>query len=324
MRLDKRTMLALLAVAAALLSPSMSQAEGQPPRLLVSIAPLHSLASAVMEGVATPELLMSAKSSPHDFSLKPSQAKQLQKADLVLWVGPQLESFLDKPVKGLAGKGRLLTISEIPGIRLLQVREGGPWEAHDHDHEAHDGKGHKHDHEEALETDGHLWLDIANAKLTADVLASRLAAIDPANGERYRQNAVQLALSLDKLDENVKRELTGLAGKPYVVYHDAFQYFETRYGLTGAGSITLEERQPSAKKLAAMKRKISDLKAVCVFREPQAPAKLAQLVAEGTQAKLDVLDDLGSELTPGAGLYPDLMLGIARNLRRCLAGSAGG
>lgn len=323
MRMIAPPVLARLVLLAVVLAPSSLRAEGPPPLLVTSIAPLHSLASGVMKGVGKPELLMSAQASPHDFSLKPSQARLMQKADLVLWIGPQMESVLSKPLKGAAETGRLLTVSEILGIRLLQVREGGPWDAHDHDHDL-GAKGRKHDEADALEVDGHLWLDVANAKLTVQALASRLSALDPANGERYRRNAQDLLASLDKLDESVKREVAGLSGKPFVVHHDAFQYFETRYGLNGAGSITLEERQPSAKQLAAMKRKVSNLKAVCVFKEPQAPATLARLVAEGTSARLDVLDDLGSGLTPGAGLYADLLMGIARNLKRCLAGSAGG
>jgi zinc transport system substrate-binding protein len=296
-----------LSVIVGLLLASASAMASEPPKVLVSLAPLHSLAASVMKGAATPELLMPASASPHDFSLKPSDAKRIQNADLVLWVGPQMESFLSKPLVGLKDKQRLLTVSELPGMLLLEPREGGPWEVHA------DGHGHGEQ-----EQDGHLWLDIGNAKLLAGALAERLSSLDPAHGALYRQNAAELSARLDRLDRELKDRLAPLAGKPYVVYHDAFQYFEKRYGLAPAGSITLEERAPSAKTVARLRAKIAKLKAACVFKEPQAPEKPVLMVAEGLNVKIGSLDDLGATLTPGMQLYEDLLKGAAASLADCL------
>jgi zinc transport system substrate-binding protein len=299
---------------AALLFPLQALAAEAGPKVLVSIAPLHSLAAAVMAGVGPPELLMPASASPHDFSLKPSQAKSIQDADLVVWAGPQLEGFLTKTVKAAEQKGKLLTMGELPGLVRHEAREGGPWDAHEH---AHNDEA-KH----ALEIDGHFWLDIGNAKLLADALADRLSLQNPFHAAQYRQNARDLATKLDRLDRELKADLAPLAGKPYVVYHDAFQYFEKRYGLTPAGSITLEERNPSAKKIAALRRKISEVKAACVFKEPQAPARPAEMVAEGLSVRFGTLDDLGSSQAPGPDLYPNILKGVAADLRRCLLAAA--
>ncbi|MFA6019282.1 MAG: zinc ABC transporter substrate-binding protein [Rhodospirillales bacterium] len=280
--------------------------------VLVSIPPLHSLAASVMAGAGSPDLLMPGSASPHDFSLKPSQAKQIQKADLVVWVGPDMEGFLVKPLKGLKDKGKLLTMSAVPGMTKLEPREGGPWEAHEH--EALQGHAHGE-----LETDGHLWLDIGNARLLAGALALKLSALDSAQADLYRQNAKALDARLEQLDAFLKRDLAPLSGQSYVVYHDALQYFERRYGLTPAGSITLEERKPSAKTIAKLRQKITKLGAKCVFKEPQAPARPAEMLAEGLPVRIGSLDDLGAAIEPGPALYERLLQDLSASLRGCLA-----
>lgn len=294
-----------------LLSTAVEAAEAKP-RVLVSIPPLHSLAASVMAGAGSPDLLMPGSASPHDFSLKPSQAQQIQKADLVVWVGPEMEGFLMKPLRGLKDKGKLVTMSALPGMTKLEPREGGPWEAHAHEEE----QGHAHGD---LETDGHLWLDIGNARLLAAALALKLAALDPAQADIYRQNAKALDARLEQLDASLKRDLAPLAGHSYVVYHDAMQYFERRYGLMPAGSITLEERKPSAKTIARLRQKITKLGAKCVFKEPQAPARPAEMLAEGLPVRIASLDDLGAGIEPGPALYERLLQGLSESLRGCLA-----
>lgn len=289
---------------------SAVQAADSKPAVLVSIPPLHSLAASVMAGAGSPDLLMPGSASPHDFSLKPSQAQQIQKADLVVWVGPEMEGFLVKPLKGLKDKGKLLTMSAVSGMTKLEPREGGPWEAHAHEAE--------HAHGE-LETDGHLWLDIGNARLLVGALADKLAALDPAQADLYRKNAKVLEARLEQLDASLKRDLAPLSGQSYVVYHDALQYFERRYGLTPAGSITLEERKPSAKTIARLRQKIAKLGAKCVFKEPQAPARPAEMLAEGLPVRIGSLDDLGAGIEPGPALYERLLQGLSENLRGCLA-----
>ncbi|CAA6603478.1 High-affinity zinc uptake system protein ZnuA [Rhodospirillaceae bacterium LM-1] len=290
-----------------LLCPFQVLAAIDAPRVLASIPPLHSLAVQVMAGAGSPELLMKGSSSPHDFSLKPSDAKRLAQADLVLWVGPELEGFLVKPVAGLAAKKSIVQMTAIAGMTLHDMREGGPWGGHDgHGHDAHD------------EMDGHLWLDIGNAKKLADVLAAKLAAIDPARAALYLGNATALSARLDQLDADLKRELAPLAGKPFMVHHDAIQYFERRYGLMGVGSVTLNERQPSAKSVAALRRKIASLKAQCIFKEPQSQVRLTETLASEMRLRLGTLDDLGAALEPGNELYEKLLRDLAASLKACL------
>ncbi|MBF0167051.1 MAG: zinc ABC transporter substrate-binding protein [Alphaproteobacteria bacterium] len=288
---------------------------GETPRVVASIAPLHSLAASVMAGAGEPELLLQANASAHDFSLRPSQARILQRADLVLWVGPEFESFLVKPVSSLSAQGRVLTMSDLPGMLKLNVRKGDFWESHAH------GKG--HNVASSFETDGHLWLDIGNAKLLAAALADRLSIIDSRNAGLYQRNASALASRLDLLDSHLKARLAPLAARPYVVFHDAFQYFEKRYGLSPLGSITQDERKPSAKALAALRGKISDSGGACIFKEPQASPRLAEILVEGLPVRIGSLDDLGAGLKLGPDMFNSLMSGLADSLRECLLVSAG-
>ncbi|MBF0353863.1 MAG: zinc ABC transporter substrate-binding protein [Alphaproteobacteria bacterium] len=297
------------------LIPSFGALAGETPKVVASIAPLHSLAASVMAGVGEPELLLQANASAHDFSLKPSQVRILQRADLVLWVGPEFESFLTKPVTSLGGKGRVLTMSDLPGMLKLKMRKGDFWESHAH------GEG--HNVASSFETDGHLWLDIGNAKLFAAALADRLSIIDPLHAGLYQRNASALALRLNLLDSHLKVQLAPLAARPYVVFHDAFQYFEKRYGLSPLGSITHDERKPSAKALAALRGKISDSGGACIFKEPQASPRLAEILAEGLRVRIGSLDDLGAGLKPGPQMFDSLMTGLADSLKECLDSSAG-
>ncbi|TAN55047.1 MAG: zinc ABC transporter substrate-binding protein, partial [Rhodospirillales bacterium] len=257
-----------------------------------------------------PELLLKGNVSPHDFSLKPSQAKNMREADLIVWVGPQFESFMAKPVASLGSPGRVLSMAEVPGMEILEPREGGAWETHGH--------GHDHGPVSGLEADGHLWLDIGNAKRFAEALAAKLSAIDPSHAARYRLNASALNAGLDRLDGELKKELAPLSAKPYVVFHDAFQYFERRYGLNPLGSITMDERKPSAKTIAKLRRKLVELKAGCVYREPQASARPAEMLAEGLNVRIGTLDDLGSRFKPGPDLYPETLRDLAASLKACL------
>ncbi|ALG74004.1 zinc transporter [Azospirillum thiophilum] len=322
----------LNALSAALLSalfvspalPALADA----PKVVVSIKPIHSLVAAVMQGVGEPALLVRGGASPHSYAMKPSDAKALSAADLVVWVGPELESFLEKPLKANAPKARLLTLMELKGLTLLESREGGAWEAHDHGHESHDHKGHDHkahdhkDHDhgdEHEELNSHIWLDPANARAIVVATAEALAARDPADAEAYRTNADRTLQALDALDAELKATLAPLKDKPFVVFHDAYQYFEARYDLSAVGSITVSpDRRPSAKRLSAIRAKIGGLGAACVFAEPQFEPALVQTVVEGTKAKTGVLDPEGADLAEGVALYPTLLRNLAASLRGCL------
>lgn len=286
-------------------------AEG--PAVVASITPVHSLAAAVMEGVGEPFLLVKGASSPHDYILKPSDARALNGAKLVFLVDDRvLENFLAKPLAALAGKAKVMRLAAAPGVRRLGPREGGAWESHDHEDD-------KHDHHDEAELDPHLWLDPRNAKAMTEAMAAALAEADPARAAAYRDNATKALARLDALDSDLKARLAPAAGKPFVVYHDAYQYFEAAYGLTAAGSVTVSpERKPGAKRLKAIRAKIADLKAACVFAEPQFDPRLAGTLAEGTGARTGILDPLGAALSPGPGLYPQLMENLAEGLTGCL------
>lgn len=302
------------------------------PKVVVSIKPIHSLVASVMHGVGEPVLLVRGGASPHSYTMKPSDAKALSAADLVVWVGPEMEGFLEKPLKANAPKATRLTLMEQKGMTLLQTREGGAWEAHDHGHEAHghDGHGHKdHDHKDHAhsgqddddhdELNTHIWLDPANARAIVTATADALATRDPANAEAYRTNADRTLQAIDALDTELKATLAPLKDKPFVVFHDAYQYFEARYDLSAVGSITVSpDRRPSAKRLSAIRAKIAGLNAACVFAEPQFEPTLVRTVVEGTKARTGVLDPEGADLPEGEALYPALLRNLAASLRGCL------
>ncbi len=312
------TLTAALAAVAAL------PAHAEVPKVVVSIKPIHSLVASVMHGVGEPTLLVRGGASPHSYTMKPSDAKALSAADLVVWVGPELESFLEKPLKANAPKATLLTLMDLKGLTLLETREGGAWEAHDHgrkgghDHKGHDHKGHDHA-EEHEELNSHIWLDPANARAIVTATAEALAAKDPAGAETYRTNADRTLQQLDALDAELKAALAPVKDKPFIVFHDAYQYFEARYDLSAVGSITVSpDRRPSAKRLSAIRAKIGGLGAACVFAEPQFEPALVQTVVEGTRARTGVLDPEGTELPEGEALYPALLRNLAASLRGCL------
>jgi zinc transport system substrate-binding protein len=306
---------ALFLLIAVLIGAGRAAAAG--PEVVVSIKPIHSLVAAVMEGVGTPALIVPGGASPHLYTLRPSDAQHLASARIVFWIGPIFESFLTKPLAALAGNAEIVELDRAPAIMLLPAREGGPWEPHA------DEPAHHHASQRdaaAEEMDGHLWLDPANAKAIAAVAAARLATIDPANAQRYGENAAALSGRLETLDATLEERLRPLRERPFVVFHDAYQYLTRRYGLAAVGSVTVSpERPPSAQRIAAIHAKVAALKARCVFRESQFPPRLIDTVTAGTAALSGVLDPEGSDLAPGPDLYFALMRGLADSLANCLA-----
>lgn len=302
------------------------------PNVVVSIKPIHSLVSAIMQGVGEPKLIVEGSASPHTFTLKPSNAIALQKADLVFWVGHGMEAFLEKPLDSIASKATVVTLEDAPGIEKLHFREGGPFEAHDHGdhHHDHDGDhdeeaGHEHGHDDhdhgAYDT--HLWLDPMNAKALAQEIERRLVQADPANATTYQQNGAGLMKRLDALDTELKTTLAPVKDKPFIVFHDAYQYFEHRYGVNVAGSITVSpENMPGADRVTQIHKKLTDLGATCVFAEPQFEPKLISVVTEGTKARSGTLDPEAGTLTPGPELYFDMMRGLATSMKTCLKQSS--
>lgn len=313
---------AAASAAALLLMPSLAAAEV---RVVVSVKPIHSLVASIMQGVGEPSLIVAGAASPHTYTLKPSDAQKLEDADVVFWIGHDFEAFLDKPLEALPGDAKVVALSESPGLIKLPFREGGPFEAHDDgDHEDHAAEAgneteHHDDHEHGG-TDMHLWLDPMNAKAMAAEIRDTLAAADPANADAYRANAEALDKELDALDKDITAAVEPVKDKPFVVFHDAYQYFENRYHVRVAGSVTVSpETMPGAERLSTIHAKIGELGAACVFAEPQFEPKLLDVVTEGTAAKSGVLDPEGGALTEGPALYGELLHAMATSLVDCLS-----
>ncbi|OCJ05842.1 zinc ABC transporter substrate-binding protein [Agrobacterium sp. 13-626] len=284
------------------------------PDVVVSIKPIHSLVAAIMDGVGTPELIVDGAASPHTYALKPSNAKALEAAKVVFWVGPGMETFLEKPLSALGANALVVELDKAPGITKLKFREGGAFEADDDGDEPTD---HDHDHGEF---DTHLWLDPHNAKAMTAEITTTFVAADPANALTYEANQKALDDSLDALDAEIASTLAPVKSKPFIVFHDAYQYFERRYGVRVAGSITVSpESIPGAQRISEIHGKVAELGATCVFAEPQFEPKLVNVVLEGTSAKSGVLDPEAATLPQGPDLYFDLMRGIANSLKTCLS-----
>ena len=300
------------------------------PRVVTSIKPVHSLVAGVMDGIGRPTLLVEGGGSPHTYALKPSQAAGLQKADMVFWIGGELEAFLEKPVATIAAKARSVELVHAPGLSMLEKRHGGSFEAHRHDNEhdddhkdEHKEEAHGHDKDHHADHDAgdlHIWLDPVNAKALVRVIAGELMRADPENAQRYRRNADAMLMLLDALRAEVDGRLAPLRGRPFVVFHDAYQYFEHRFGLQAAGSITVSpETIPGAERIREIRARLGKLNAACVFTEPQFQPKLVRVVTEGTGVKTGVLDPLGADIADGPELYFTLIRNMASSMEKCLA-----
>jgi zinc transport system substrate-binding protein len=303
--------------------------------VVASIKPVHSLVSAVMEGVGTPDLIVRSTGSEHAYSLRPSDANALQNAKVIFWIGPEMETFLTNSIQTLGGKATVVALDDTKGLTKLKFRDGGPFEAHSHDaearedgdhahddHDDHDHEGHDHDaHDEHAHgrDDLHVWLDPLNAKLLLGEIETTLSAADPANAQAYKHNAQAYAARLDSLVAEIDAALAPVRTKPVIVFHDAYQYFEQRFGVNVVGSITVNpEIMPGAQRVADIRARIIELDAACIFSEPQFEPRLVTVVAEGTNAKTGVLDPLGAELTDGPELYLDLIRNMATSFTTCL------
>jgi zinc transport system substrate-binding protein len=287
--------------------PEAAQAQ-----VVASIKPVHSLVAAVMAGVGAPELIVHGAASPHTYSLRPSDATRLAAARLVFWIGPAYEGFLVKPLATLAPSATVVTLAQAPGMTVLPARHGGIWGEHEREHDGHD--------DAADETrDGHLWLDPRNAAAMTGAIAAALAAADPARAAAYTTNAAAVQRDLARLDEELASRLAPVRGVGFIVFHDAYQYLETRYGLAALGAVTVSpEAKPGARRVAELRARIRASGAKCVFAEPQfEPALVRTLVAE-TGARVGTLDPLGADMADGPALYPTMMRRLADSLVRCL------
>ncbi len=287
-------------------------------RVVVTSKPIHALASSVMAGIGTPELLVGGQTSPHSYSMKPSDAQKVHDAQVFFRVSEQLEPFTRKLVQSLPGSVRVVSLIDAPGLTLLEMRKGGAFQGHEAHGPETDEAGHDHEGPH----DPHVWLDPENAKAMVEHIAEVLATVAPDHAAAVAANAQAELRRLTELSEELARELAPVAGKRFVVYHDAFQYFENRFGLTAIGSVTANpDLPPSGKRLRELRLLIRSAGARCVFAEPSVPLRAIEVIAEGTGAKTGILDPEGLTLQPGPQLYPELMRNLSRSFRGCLLGN---
>ncbi|HEY7549387.1 MAG TPA: zinc ABC transporter substrate-binding protein [Hyphomicrobiaceae bacterium] len=293
-------------------------ATGAPPAVagpdaVVTIKPLHALVARVMAGVGAPQLLVQGRQSAHTYALKPSDVAKLNAADVVFRMSETMEPFMTRVVHALPKRVRVVTLEDTPGLRLLERRTGAPFEESDH------GNDHDRQHGHGV-IDGHAWLDPQNARLMADRIAEALGASAPAHAAVFAANAGRLKADLEALSAELARELAPVAGKPYIVFHDALQYFELRYALNPAGFITVSpDVPPSARRLSALRKQVLAGSAACVFAEPQFDLRLVDALVEGSPVRIGTVDPEGSRIEPGPDLYFVLLRNLARDLKACLA-----
>ncbi|MGY4534104.1 zinc transport system substrate-binding protein [Pseudomonas sp. TE3786] len=279
-------------------------------RVLTSIKPLQLIAAAVQDGIGTPEVLLPPGASPHNYALRPSDVRRVTEVDLLYWIGPDMESFLPRVLKSRSLPS--IAVQELPGLSLRHFGEG---EAHaDGDHDEHD-----HDHQPGS-LDAHLWLLPVNARVIAERMAADLAAADPANAARYQVNLKAFSERLTALDVRLKQRVAGIAGKPYFVFHEAFDYFEAAYGLQHAGVFSIaSEVQPGAQHVAAMRERLQQAGPTCVFSEPPLRPRLVSTLSDGLPVRLAELDALGGKDIPvNAQGYEQLLETLGNDLAGCL------
>ena len=309
-------------------------------KVVTSIKPLHSLASYLMDGVGKPDLIVDGYASPHGFAMKPSHAKMLQNADLIFWVGEDLESFLEKPLSSIAKKAEKIELMEVKGLNVLKFRERNIFDEHDHDD--HDDHGKKeddhddHDHDEHAkkeehddhddhdgheghahgEYDPHIWLDPMNAKVILNEMVEHLIENDAKNAAKYKSNLKKALKEIDKLNKDVKAELSKSTAS--IVFHDAYQYFEERYDVNILGAFTVNtDVMPGAEQLAEIREIIEHDKVTCVFSEPQFNPDIIKAVAKDMNIKTGVIDPLGATLDPGKDLYFKLIRNMSASFKGC-------
>ncbi|WP_312026227.1 metal ABC transporter solute-binding protein, Zn/Mn family [Pseudomonas sp. MSSRFD41] len=278
-------------------------------RVLTSIKPLQLIAAAVQDGVAIPEVLLPPGASPHNYALRPSDVRKVQSVDLLYWIGPDMEGFLPRVLKGRSLPS--VAVQDLPGMKLRRFAE----DSHSHAEEADE---HDHDHRPGT-LDAHLWLSPVNARVIATRMAADLSAADPANAARYQDNLKAFSERLDALDTRLKARLAGIAGKPYFVFHEAFDYFEDAYGLKHAGVFSVAaEVQPGAQHVAAMRARLQQVGKTCVFSEPPLRPRLAETLVAGLPVKLAELDALGGYTPASATGYEQVLEKLGNDLAGCL------
>ena len=280
--------------------------------VLTSIKPLQLIAAAVQDGVAVPEVLLPPGASPHNYALRPSDVRKVQSVDLLYWIGPDMEGFLPRVLKSRTSPS--VAVQDLPGLKLRHFAE----DSHSHAEEAEQPDEHDHDHRPGT-LDAHLWLSPVNARVIATKMAADLSTADPANAPRYQSNLKAFDERLDALDQRLKARLAGISGKPYFVFHEAFDYFEDAYGLKHAGVFSVAaEVQPGAQHVAAMRTRLQEVGKTCVFSEPPLRPRLAETLVAGLPVKLAELDALGGYTPATAQGYEQVLEKLGNDLAGCL------
>ena len=278
-------------------------------KVLTSIKPLQLIAAAVQDGVAIPEVLLPPGASPHNYALRPSDVRKVQSVDLLYWIGPDMEGFMPRVLNGRTLPS--VAVQDLPGLKLRHFAEDN----HSHAEEADE---HDHDHRPGS-LDAHLWLSPANARVIAAKMAADLSAADSVNAARYQSNLKAFDERLDALDARLKKRLRGIEGKPYFVFHEAFDYFEDAYGLKHAGVFSVAaEVQPGAQHVAAMRARLQEVGKTCVFSEPPLRPRLAETLVAGVPVKLAELDALGGYTPATAQGYEQILEKLGNDLAGCL------
>lgn len=285
------------------------KALAEPPKVLVSIAPLHSLVAQVMDGVAEPELVYEASQSPHSSAMTPRQLKAIVEADLLFWIGPELETALARLLPRMSADAQAYELHDYDaGMALLPMRDT-----------LFTPSGTEHDHDHG-DLDPHIWLSLDNAPVFVDFVAARLSEFDPDHRDHYQTNADQTRARLDALAGQLDERLNTSRSTPYIVFHDGFQYFEHDQNLNGLGALVLNpDIPPGPRTVARLRDLAAPLERVCLFREPQYSERWLLPLVDGVEsATLGTIDPLGQLSEPGTGLYADMMLRLADALAACL------
>jgi zinc transport system substrate-binding protein len=298
------------------------------PKVVVDIAPVHSLVSMVMKGVGEPTLIIPANASPHDYTLRPSAAKALQNADIIFWMGSSLTPWLDRATTTLMKDAQMIALLDTEDTIILEVRDELTFDADHGDHEEHEDhdehdehKDHVSEHKDGHEHHGidpHAWLSAKNASVWLSVIAAHLSEIDPKNKETYKTNAAVGQKDITDLATDISKTLSGVQGRSFIVYHDAFQYFENDFNFTAAGSISPSDAAPvSPARIAAIRSMIEKEGINCILSEPQYSQGLIQSVSSGTEVNLGIIDAIGAGITIGPDLYNTLMRNVAKTFADC-------
>ncbi|BBV65515.1 zinc ABC transporter substrate-binding protein ZnuA [Kluyvera ascorbata] len=316
--LQKNTLL-FAALSAALWGTTAQHADAA---VVASLKPLGFIASAIADGVTETQVLLPDGASEHDYSLRPSDAKRLQNADLVVWIGPEMEAFMDKSSQSIPDNKKV-TIAQLDGVKPLLMKG-----ADDDDHDAGDGDDHDHAHGEKGdahhhhgEYNMHLWLSPEIARLSAVAIHDKLVELMPQSRARLDANLKDFEANLAATDKQVANELAPVKGKGYFVFHDAYGYYEKHYGLTPLGHFTVNpEIQPGAQRLHQIRTQLVEQKATCVFAEPQFRPAVVESVARGTSVRMGTLDPLGTNIKLSKESYPAFLTQLATQYASCLKG----